>query len=70
VESQLSQEFSLLHVAETGSGAHPASYTIGNGALSPGLKRPVSEAGFSPISRAKVKETWVYTSTLPYVLMT
>jgi hypothetical protein len=29
-ESRYGQEFSLLHVLQTGSGADPASYTTGN----------------------------------------
>jgi hypothetical protein len=39
-ESQLGQEFSLLHVVQTGSGAYPASYPINIGSLLSGLKRP------------------------------
>jgi hypothetical protein len=30
------KRFSLLHSVQTGSGAHPASYPTGTGALSPG----------------------------------
>jgi hypothetical protein len=30
-ESRQSQELSLLHVVQTGSGAHPASYPMGTG---------------------------------------
>jgi hypothetical protein len=30
-ESRYNQEFSLLHVVHTGSGAHPASYPMGTG---------------------------------------
>jgi hypothetical protein len=45
--------FSL--VVETGSEAHPASYPIGTGALSPGIKRPGPEAGHSPAISAEVK---------------
>jgi hypothetical protein len=30
-ESQYRQEFSLLHVVHTGSGAHPATYPMGTG---------------------------------------
>jgi hypothetical protein len=36
-----------LHVIQTGSGAHPASYRMGTGALSPGVKRLVREADHS-----------------------
>jgi hypothetical protein len=34
-ESRWKQEFSFLHVVQTRSGAHPASYTIGTGGLFP-----------------------------------
>jgi hypothetical protein len=30
------QEFSLLHVVQTGSGVHPTSYPMGTGGLFPG----------------------------------
>jgi hypothetical protein len=64
------QEFSLLYVVQTGSGARPASYPMGvPGALSPGVKRPWREADRSPPTSAEVKKTWVYTSTPPYVFM-
>jgi hypothetical protein len=33
-----SQEFSILHVVQTGSGAHQASYSMGNGGSFPGGK--------------------------------
>jgi hypothetical protein len=39
------------------------------GALSPGVKRNVREADHSPPNSAEVKETWVCTSTAPYVFM-
>jgi hypothetical protein len=32
------QEFSLHHVIQTGSGAHPASYLMGNEGSFPGVK--------------------------------
>jgi hypothetical protein len=63
-ESWWGQEFSLLHVVQTDSGAHPASYAMGTGALSPGR-----EADHSPQTSAEVKKTWVHTSTPPYVFM-
>jgi hypothetical protein len=34
-ESRWGQEFSLLHVVQTGSGAHPASYPMGTGGSFP-----------------------------------
>jgi hypothetical protein len=38
VGSRLSQEFSLLNVVQTGSGAHPASHPTGTGGSFPGVK--------------------------------
>jgi hypothetical protein len=37
-ESRWGQELSLLHVVQTGSGAHPASYLMGTGGSFPGGK--------------------------------
>jgi hypothetical protein len=37
--------------------------------LSPGVKRPGREAVRSPPISAEVKNTWIYTSTPPYVFM-
>jgi hypothetical protein len=48
-----------------GSGAHPASYPVGTGALSPGIKRPGREADHSPPTSAEVKNA----STPPYAFM-
>jgi hypothetical protein len=46
---------SFLHSIQTSSGAHPASYPVGTGVLSPGAKSPGREADHSPPSNAKVK---------------
>jgi hypothetical protein len=40
---------------KTGSGAHPASYPVGTGALPPGVKRLGREADHSPPPIAEVK---------------
>jgi hypothetical protein len=48
--------FSLHHRVQNGSGAHPASYSMGNRALSLGVKRPGREADHSPPSSGEVKE--------------
>jgi hypothetical protein len=48
-------DFSLLHSIKTGFGAHPASYPVGTGALSPEIKRPRHEADHSSPSSAEVK---------------
>jgi hypothetical protein len=34
-ESQYGQEFSFLHIVQTGSGVHPASYPMGTGGSFP-----------------------------------
>jgi hypothetical protein len=65
------QEFSLLHVIQTGSGAHPASYPMGTGGSFPGreVKQQGCEADHSPPASAEVRKTWIYTSTPPYAFM-
>jgi len=40
---------------QTGFGAHPASYTVGNGSL-PGVKQPECGVDYPPPSSAEVKE--------------
>jgi hypothetical protein len=68
-KSRLGQEFFPLHVVQTDSGAHSASYVMGTGELSPRIKRPGREAYHSPPTSAEVKKTRIYTSTPPYVFM-
>lgn len=46
---------SLLHIVQTGSEAHRASYPIGTGALSPGINRQGREAGSLSTSSAEVE---------------
>jgi hypothetical protein len=49
-------DFSSYLCVQTGSGAHPASYTVGTGSPFPGGKaRPGRDAGHSPPSSAEVK---------------
>jgi hypothetical protein len=50
---------------QTGSEAHPTSYTMGTGGSFRGVKRPGREAGHSPPTSAEVKKMWTYTSTSP-----
>jgi hypothetical protein len=45
-----------------GSGAHPASCTMGTGSFS-GVKRPGRGADHTPPSSAEVKKEYSYTST-------
>jgi hypothetical protein len=59
-EPRYFQEFSLLHVDQTGSGAH---------ALSPGVKQLEREGDHSPPASVKVKKIWIYTSTPPYAFI-
>jgi hypothetical protein len=69
VQFRYGQEFALLHVVQTGCGAHPTSYPMGTGTLSPGVKRQGREADYSPPVSAEVKKMWIYTSTPPYPFM-
>jgi hypothetical protein len=54
IESRLGAQFSAP--VQTGPGTHPASYTIGTGSLSWGVKRPGRGVDHPPLSSAKVKE--------------
>jgi hypothetical protein len=60
--------FSLCHNVKISSGAHPASYLMGIGVLSSGVKRPGRETETSS-PRTEVKNTWSYTPTTSYVCM-
>jgi hypothetical protein len=57
------RNFSPHHRVQTGSGAHPASYSTGTRGSFPGVKRPTREADNSSPSSAKVKNAWNCTST-------
>jgi hypothetical protein len=59
----------FLHVLQIGSGAHPASYIMGNRGSLPGVERPGHEADHSPPTSAEVKKTWIYTFTPQYAFM-
>jgi hypothetical protein len=59
------EDFSPLHVVQTGPGAYPVSYPMGTGSLFSGVKQPGSEVDHSPPTTAEAKNTWIYTSTLP-----
>jgi hypothetical protein len=54
IDSRRGQE-TFLHKDQAGSGAHPASYTMGTEAVPPGVKRQGREADHSPPSSAQVK---------------
>jgi hypothetical protein len=57
--------WSLLHVVQTGSGAHLVSYRMSTGGSIPLVKLLEREPDHSPTS-AEVKKVWIYTSTPPY----
>jgi hypothetical protein len=69
LESQYGQDFSPLQVVQTGLAAHAASYPMVNRGFIPGAKRPGREADRSLPTTAEVKNTWIYTSTPPYVFV-
>jgi hypothetical protein len=48
--------FSPHNCARTGSGTHPASYTVGTTGCFLGVKRPGREADHSPPSSVEVQE--------------
>ena len=57
--------FSLLHDVQNGSGAQPTSYSMGNVGPFIGAKA-AGARGWTPISNAKVKNEWRYTSSTLY----
>jgi hypothetical protein len=57
--------YSLCHCVPTSSGAHPASYRMGMGALISGVKRPRREAGHSPSCNAEVRKALSCASSPP-----
>jgi hypothetical protein len=61
VRVPVGSEFSLLHIVQLGSGAHPSNES--------GVKRPGHEADHLPPTSAEVKKMWIYTSTPPYAFM-
>jgi hypothetical protein len=60
-ESRYGQDFSPLHLFQTGSGAHPAPYRMGTEDKAAGR-----EADHPPPTSAEVKNTWIYTYTPLY----
>jgi hypothetical protein len=56
-ESRKEQDFSTLHVIQTGSGAHPASYTVVNERSSSGCKAAGAWSWPLAPTSAEVKNT-------------
>jgi hypothetical protein len=54
---------SLVRNVQPGCEAHPPSYSVGMGAVSPEVKRPRHQADHSSPSRTEVKNEWRYAST-------
>jgi hypothetical protein len=54
--------FFLQRLVQIGSRAHPASYPMGTGVITPGIYRQGREVDHSPPSSAEVKNAWLYTS--------
>jgi hypothetical protein len=67
--SDRGKSFSLHHYVQTSSGAHPASYPVVIGGLSPEVKWQGCEADHSPPPAAEIKNPWSHTSTPPYIFM-
>jgi hypothetical protein len=63
------QEFSLLHVVQTGSGSTQPPIQWVPGALSQGVKWQRREVDHSPQTSAEVKTMWIYTFIPPYAFM-
>jgi hypothetical protein len=61
VEVPIRSSIFFLHVVQTGSGVHPASYPMGNGGSFPAVK--AAGAFSSPPASAEVKKLWIYTSS-------
>jgi hypothetical protein len=61
--------FFCLHVAQTGSGAHPTSYPMDTEGPFPGVKRSKRKADHLSPTNDEVKNTWIYLSTSQYVFV-
>jgi hypothetical protein len=53
--------FSVLHSVHTGSGADPASYPMGTGGSSPGIKRQGREADLYLVPSSRNVEPYLHT---------
>jgi hypothetical protein len=68
LNSARDKNFSFLQNIQTGSGAHPASNSMGNIVYSPKGKVASCEVDRSPPSSAEVMSEWSYTSAPPLCL--
>jgi hypothetical protein len=67
VRAPVGSIISLLHIAQTGSGAHPSSHLRVPESPFPGVKQPVPETESS--TTTEVKKIWVCISTPPCAFM-
>jgi hypothetical protein len=63
------QGFSLNHAFHVGSGVTQPTIQCVPGEISSRIRRPGREADHSPLTSAKLKNIWIYTSTPPYIFM-
>ena len=62
IKSRSGRDLPLL--VQTGSKAHPASYTMGTGSFK-GIERPGRGVDHPPHLAPRLKKEWSYTSTTP-----
>jgi hypothetical protein len=62
-------ELSFVHIVQTGSEPHSASYPMRTSGTFHGDKVAEREAEHSPPTSAEVKETWIYSYNPPYIFM-
>jgi len=63
------RDFSFLRNVQTGSGAHPASYSVDEGGSFLAVNRVGREFNHPPSPIPKVKNEWNYTSTPLHIFM-
>jgi hypothetical protein len=63
------REISFLHIDQTGSGTHPASYPMRMGGAFPEGKAAGAWSWPLASNYYRSKNTWIYTPTPPYTFM-
>jgi hypothetical protein len=63
-DSRHGRKFFLLRNVQTGPRVNPTTCSMGDGVLSSGVKRSVSET--DPSTTDEIKNEWSYTSPTPY----